>query len=119
MTVVGFFFGGGRHAQKLKFGDSRSISVFKQCQSNALDDCFFLGWSMRRSQNLEIVVLFLCSSNVKAMLKMTVFFGWEHAQKPNSTEKKNFTRHFAWLSFARLSLAFILKYYPIFHGVER
>ena len=67
MTVVVFF--GGEHAQKLKFGDSRSISVFKQCQSNALDDWFFLGGgSMRRSQNLEINVLFLCSSNVKAML---------------------------------------------------
>ena len=44
---------------------------------------------MRRSQNLEISV------------------------------KKNFVRHFARFNFSRLSLAFILKYYPILHAVKR
>ena len=46
---------------------------------------------MRRSQNLEI------------------FF----------SEKENFIRHFARFSLSRLSLAFILKYYPILHAVKR
>ena len=33
--------------------------------------------------------------------------------------KKNFIRHFARFNFSRLSLAFILKYYPILHAVKR
>ena len=49
MTVVVFF--GGEHAQKLKCGDSRSISVFKQCQSNALDDWFFWGGEHAQKPN--------------------------------------------------------------------
>ena len=48
---------------------------------------------MRRSQNFEIVIF--------------------------SVEKKNFIRHFARFNFLRLSLAFILKYYPILHVVKR
>ena len=36
-----------------------------------------------------------------------------------SEEKKNFIRHFARFNFSRLSLAFILKYYPILHAVKR
>ena len=34
-------------------------------------------------------------------------------------EKKNFIRHFARFNFSRLSLALILKYYPILHVVKR
>ena len=48
---------------------------------------------MRRSQNLETVAF--------------------------SMKKKNFIRHFARFNFSRLSLAFILKYYPILHAVKR
>ena len=47
------------------------------------------------------------------------FGGGEHAHKPKFGYiqwKKNFTRHFARFNFSRLSLAFILKYYPIFHA---
>ena len=40
----------------------------------------------------------------------------EHAQKP---VKKNFVRHFARFNFSRLSLAFILKYYPILHVAKK
>ena len=47
------------------------------------------GKGMRRSQNLEIF------------------------------SEKNRMRHFAWFSFLRLSLAFILKYYPILHVAKR
>ena len=47
---------------------------------------------MGKSQNLEIVVLLV---------------------------KKNFIRHFARFNFSRLSLAFILKYYPILDAVKR
>ena len=46
------------------------------------------GGSMRRRQNLEIVVF---------------------------SVKKNFVRHFARFNFWRLSVAFMLKYYPILH----
>ena len=46
---------------------------------------------MRTSQNLDIVGFFLV--------------------------KKKLHRHFARFNFSRLSLAFILKYYPIFHVV--
>ena len=35
------------------------------------------------------------------------------------SEKRNFVRHFAGFNFSRLSLAFILKYYPILHVVKR
>ena len=35
------------------------------------------------------------------------------------SEKKNFIRHFARFNFSRLSLAFILKYYPILPAVKR
>ena len=46
--------------------------------------------------------------------------GGEHAQKPVfSVRKKPFIRHFARFNFSRLSLAFILKYYPILHAVKR
>ena len=51
---------------------------------------FFVRGSMRRSQNLEIFSV-----------------------------KRNFIRHFARFNFSRLSLAFILKYYPILHAVKR
>ena len=47
---------------------------------------------MHRSQNLEIVVFSL---------------------------KKKFKRHFARFNFLHLSLALILKYYPILHEVKR
>ena len=45
----------------------------------------------------------------------------EHAQKPKfgDCEKKHFIRHFARFNFSRLSLAFILKCYPILHVVKR
>ena len=46
------------------------------------------------------------------------FLQWEYAQKPKFGEiqwKKNFIRHFARFNFSRLSLAYILKYYPILH----
>ena len=35
------------------------------------------------------------------------------------SEKKNFIRHFARFNFSRLSLALILKYYPVLHVVKR
>ena len=35
------------------------------------------------------------------------------------SEKMNFIRRFIRFNFPRLSLAFILKYYPILHGVKR
>ena len=37
----------------------------------------------------------------------------------NFSEKKNFIRHFARFNFLPLSLAFILKYYPTLHVVNR
>ena len=46
----------------------------------------------------------------------------EHAQKAkfgDDFSEKNFIRHFARFIFSRLSLAFILKYYPILHAVKR
>ena len=56
----------------------------------------------------------LCSSYFKAILRCLVFlWGGEHAQKPK------FEGHFARFNFSRLSLAFILKYYPILHVVKR
>ena len=51
------------------------------------------------------------------------FVRGEHAQKPKFgvvfSVKKNFIRHFARFNFSCLSLAFILKYYPILHVVKR
>ena len=77
-------------------GSENQTSVFKQCQSNTqMSGVFFQGRGgvcMRRSQNLETVVF---------------------------SVKKNFIRHFARFNFSRLSLAFILKYYPILHVVKR
>ena len=35
------------------------------------------------------------------------------------SEKKNFIRHYALFNLSFLSLAFILKYYPILHVVKR
>ena len=43
-----------------------------------------------------------------------------HAEsKAFFSEKKNFIRHFARFNFSRLSLAFILKYYPLLHAVKK
>ena len=38
--------------------------------------------------------------------------GGKHAQKPKFRDEKNCIRHFTRFNFSRLSLAFILKYYP-------
>ena len=73
----------------ITLGSENQIPVFKEGQQY-VEVCF---------------VLFLCT-------------GGEHAQKPKS-EKKNFIRHSARFNFSRLSLASILKYYPILHAVKR
>ena len=52
---------------------------------------------------------FFCAEGACAEAKIWRFF----------SEKKNFVRHFARFNFSRLSLAFILKYYPILHVVKR
>ena len=57
-------------------------------------------------------------SNTWKSVLFCFFVRAEHAQKPKF-EKKNFIRHFARFNFSRLSLAFILKYYPILHAVKR
>ena len=81
----------------ITLGSENQISVFKECQSNTLRCLVIWGGvgggdgSMRRRQNLE------------------KFF----------SKRKNFIRRFAWFNFSRLSLAFILKYYPILHAVKR
>ena len=41
------------------------------------------------------------------------------SQNLEKSKKKNFVRHFARFNFSRLSLAFVLKYYPIVHAVKR
>ena len=78
----------------ITLGSESQISVFKQCQSNTSKDVRFF-----------------------------FYVRVEHAQKPKfgdfSVKKKNFIRHFARFNFSRLSLAFILKYYPILHAVKR
>ena len=73
----------------ITLGSESQISVFKQCQSNTQ----MCGVSLGGGGG-----------------------GREHAQKP---VKKNFIRHFARFNFSRLSLAFILKYYPILHVMKR
>ena len=76
------------------------ISVFKHCQSNTQMSVVFFSLFFERR-------------------------GREHAQKPKFGDsrlfsaKKNFIRHFARFNFLRLSLAFMLKYYPILHVVKR
>ena len=67
----------------------------------------------RSEQYLEACFILL-------LLLLFFFVRGEHAQKPKfGSEKKNFIRHFARFNFWRLSLAFILKYYPILHAVKR
>ena len=65
----------------------------------------------------------LCSSNVRAILRCLGFFFFcaegACAEAKIFSEKKNFVRHFAGFNFSRLSLAFILKYYPILNVVKR
>ena len=60
---------------------------------------------------MSVVVVCLCF----------LFVRGEHAQKPKFGDlcEKNFIRHFARFNFSRLSLAFLLKYYPILHVVKR
>ena len=45
--------------------------------------------------------------------------GGSMRRSQNFSVKKNFIKHFARFNFSRLSLAFILKYYPILHVVKR
>ena len=45
--------------------------------------------------------------------------GMHRSQNLEKYEIKNFIRHFARFNFLRLSLAFILEYYPILHVVKR
>ena len=77
----------------ITLGSESQISVFKQCQGNTqMSGCFwffFLGGG--------------------GMRRSQNFF----------SEKMNFIRRFIRFNFPRLSLAFILKYYPILHGVKR
>ena len=40
-------------------------------------------------------------------------------RRSHNFEKRNCIRHFARFNFSRLSLAFILKYYPIVHVVKK
>ena len=75
----------------IALGSESQISVFKQCQSNTqMSVCFFWwgGGSTRRSQNLD-------------------FFSG-----------KKLHTHFTRFNFSRLSLDFILKYYPILPLVQ-
>ena len=76
---------------------------------------------------------FPCSKKVRAILRslfcfVCLYVRGEHAQKPKFvvffrchffSEKKKFIRHFARFNFWHLSLAYILKYYPILHAVKR
>ena len=58
----------------------------------------------RSEQYVEVCfVLFLCTGGACA----------------EASEKKNFIRHLDRFNFSRLSLASILKYYPILHAVKR
>ena len=53
---------------------------------------------------------------------LLLFFLYEGSMRRSQNlekVKKNFIRHFARFNFSRLSLAFILKYYPILHAVKR
>ena len=74
----------------------------------------------------ESQIEFLYSNNCQRNTKMSVvsfFFlrggggggGVCAEAKIFFSEKNNFIRHFARFNFSRLSLAFILKYYPILH----
>ena len=54
-------------------------------------------------------------SNTWKSVLFCFFVRGEHAQEP----KKNFIRLFARFNFSHLSLALILKYYPILHAVKR
>ena len=63
-------------------------------------------------------------SNTWKSVLFCFFVRGEHAQRPKfgdffSVKKKNFIRHLARFNFWRLSLAYILKYYPILHAVKR
>ena len=81
----------------ITLGSESQISVFKQCQSNTLNDCF-----------LFLFFFFGGGGVARACAEAKIW-----------SEEINFTRHFARFNFSRLSLAFILKYYPILHAVER
>ena len=64
----------------------------------------------------QIFVFKQCQSNTQ----MSVFLlEGEHAQKLKFGVKKSCIRHLARFNFSRLSLAFILKYYPILHVAKR
>ena len=83
----------------ITLGSESQFTVFKQCLSNT--------WQS------GVLFFFL------------FFLQGEHVQKPKFgdsrffSEKKNFIRHFARFNFSCLSLAFILKYYPILHVGKR
>ena len=75
----------------IALGSENQISVLKQCQSNTqMSVLFFLGGG-----------------------------GGGHAQKSKFGGNRIFIRHLARFNFSRLSLAFILKYYPILNVVKR
>ena len=67
----------------------------------------------------QISVLKQCQSS--AQMSGDFFFvgGWWGVCAEAKNWKKNFITHFAGFNFSRLLLAFILKYYPILHVVER
>ena len=61
-------------------------------------------------------------SNTQKSVLFCFLVRGEHAQKPKFGRffsEKNFIRRFARFNFSRLSLAFILKHYPILHAVNR
>ena len=62
---------------------------------------------------------FLCSSNVKTILRCLDYFGGgacAEAKVWRLKKKTDFIRHFALFNFSRLSLTYISKYYPILHA---
>ena len=78
----------------ITLGSESQIAVFKQCQSNTQMSVFFGG------------------------------IGWKHGQPPKFGDSRLFSekkiiRHFTRFNSLRLSLAFVLKYYPILHVVKR
>ena len=74
----------------ITLGSESQISVFKQCQSN----------------NQMPVELFF-------------FLGGGACAEAKTWRKEKLQRHFARFNFSCLSLAFILKYYPTLHVVQR
>ena len=71
------------------------------------------------SISFQMFLILLSSITLASESQIPVFKEGQSNTLRSLRRSQNLERHFARFNFSRLSLAFILKYYPILHAVKR